>query len=157
MKIKELFDQWSLKGLKVNLKFVELDWEPDDAEKDAAWEMYVELITRVTTQNLMLEEGDEQTALESIYGLFDITRSVIKNHGRHCETFARIAVVILNQKIRPFTAKWHRLSLDGALDTPDAKIEFRKELEELQLVLRGYTGLLATVANVEDITAIKDG
>jgi hypothetical protein len=157
MKIKELFDQWSLKGLKVNLKFLEMDWAPADAEKDAAWEMYVELITRVTTQHLLPDEGDEETALTSIHSLFDVTRKVIKEHGRHCEAFARIAVVILNQRIRPFTAKWHRLAVAGELKKPEAKDAFRKDLAELQDVLRGYTGLLATVANVEDMTALKDG
>lgn len=67
------------------------------------------------------------------------------------------AVVILNQRIRPFTAKWHRLSVAGELESPDRKKEFRDDLESLQEVLRGYTGLLATVANVEDITALTDG
>jgi hypothetical protein len=157
MKIKELFDKWSLTGLKVNLKFLELDWAPSDKDKDAAWEMYVELITRVTTQHLLPDEGDEQTALESIHSLFGITRGVIKQHGRHCEDFSRIAVVILNQRIRPFTAKWHRLSVAGELESPDRKKEFRDDLESLQEVLRGYTGLLATVANVEDMTALTDG
>ena len=157
MKVKELFEQWRLKGLKVNLKFLELDWAPAEAEKDAAWEMYVELITRVTTQHLLPEDGDEGTALQSVHSLFDITRGVVKEHGRRCEAFARIAVVILNQRIRPFAAKWHRVSLQGGFESAKVREEFRKDLSALQEVLRGYTGLLATVANVEDMTALTDG
>lgn len=156
MKIKELFEQWSLTGLKINLQFMELDWAPVDADRDAAWEMYVELLTRVTTQNILPEDGDERAALSSIYSLFDITRQLVKKHGRHCEKFARIAIVILNQRIRPFTAKWHKATLNGHLDTPAGKAAFRQDLLVLQAMLRGYTGLLATVANVEDMTALRD-
>ena len=131
VKIKELFDNWSLKGLKINLKLLELDWEPADAEKQAAWDLYVELITRVSTQNLVPEHGDEKSALESLHALFDITRVNLKTHGRHCEVFSRIAIVVLNQKIRPFTTKWHTLSREGVLETSSGKKEFRAELKAL--------------------------
>jgi hypothetical protein len=37
-------------GVKINLGIAELsgEWEPNDVERSAAWELYVELITRVT-------------------------------------------------------------------------------------------------------------
>jgi hypothetical protein len=46
-------------GVKVNLGFLELsgEWEPNDTERAAAWELYVELITRVTTVPLKPDEG----------------------------------------------------------------------------------------------------
>lgn len=37
-------------GVKLNLRVVEISgtWEPNDAERRAAWELYVELVTRVS-------------------------------------------------------------------------------------------------------------
>ena len=45
--------------------------------------------------------------MKSIHDLFPLKRSTIKHYGRHCINFTRVAVVVLNQKVRPFTAKWH--------------------------------------------------
>jgi hypothetical protein len=118
--------------------------------------MYVELLTRITTQPLGAQDGDEKTALDSIYSLFGTTRQVLKDNGPKCENFAKIAVIILNQIIRPFTAKWHRLSLQGAFqDTKQCK-QFREELALLQIDLTHYTQLLADMADVEDLTKISD-
>ena len=116
--------------------------------------MYVELVTRITTQPLADKNGTEEAALTSVYSLFAITRDVIKRHGRHSQEFARLAIVILNQAVRPFTAKWHRRSTDGDFADPDACEEFRRELVELQKTLRSYANLLAELAEVEDITAM---
>lgn len=58
--------------------------------------------------------------------------------------------------VRPLTAKWHRLSLEGAFEDPDRRGEFREELSALQLVLRTYTKMLADMANVEDPTELED-
>ena len=67
-----------------------------------------------------------------------------------------MAVVVLNQIIRPFTAKWHRLSLQGAFDNPEKRVEFGKELSALQLTLRKYTKMLADMAGVEDLTVLEN-
>jgi len=128
-----------------------MEWQPKDEDKNAAWELYVELITRVSTQHLEPDEGDEAAALKSIYELFGLTRSTIKHHGRYCINFARIAVVMLNQKVRPFTATWHRQMVAGELDGT-ARETFRTELRALQVDLRNYTHLLADLADVEDMT-----
>jgi hypothetical protein len=155
MKLKEWLDEWSMTSLKVNLKFLEMEWNPNDTDKDAAWEMYIELITRVATQDLLPEEGDEETALTSAYQLFDITREVIKRKGRHCESFTKIAIIILNQKIRPFTAKWHKVSVAGKFKNAKVCKDFRDELGELQDVLRIYSQMLADMAGVEDLTELE--
>jgi len=52
MKFQDLFDNWNLKGLKIKAGFAEMEWKPNDADKDAAWDLYVELLTRITTQAL---------------------------------------------------------------------------------------------------------
>lgn len=155
MKLNEWLDKWSMTSLKVNFKFLEMGWEPNDVDKDAAWEMYVELITRIATQQLLPDHGDEFTALTSIYRLFDITREVIKRKGRHCESFTKIAIIILNQKIRPFTAKWHKRQVAGAFEDESQCALFRDELAQVQETLRTYSKMLADMADVEDITDLE--
>ncbi len=71
--------------------------------------------------------GGEKAALNSIHALFDISREVIKRHQRDCIEFTKLAVVVLNQVIRPFTAKWHRKSLNGLLGNGEQQA-FRADL-----------------------------
>ena len=156
MKLREWLDEWSMTSLKINAHFLELEWKPSNYDKNAAWELYIELLTRIATQHLHPDHGDEETALRSIYSLFDLTREVIKRQGRHCVEFTKIAVVVLNQIIRPFTAKWHKLSIEKAFDDPEHCRVFRKELGELQAVLRTYSKMLADMAGVEDLTNLED-
>ncbi len=118
--------------------------------------MYVELLTRITTQPLKVEDGDEATALSSIYNLFPITRDILKKYGSGSITFAKIAIIILNQIIRPFTAKWHRLSLQEAFKDPKLSLEFRQELEVLRGKLVTYARLLSDIAGVEDLTSLEE-
>ena len=127
-----------------------------DRNKDAAWAMYVQMLTRITTQPLPDEHGDEQTALTSVYSLFETTRGILEEYGRESPEFSKLAVVILNQKVRPFTAKWHVPSIEGAFEEAEKCDEFRKDLADLQKVLRGYIQALAALAGVEDITDISE-
>jgi hypothetical protein len=155
MKINDLFENWKLTGLKVNTFIGEMEWKPSDPDKAAAWDLYVELLTRITTQPLPDEAGVEQTALDSVHALFGLTRQTLRTHGRGCIQFARIAIVVLNQIVRPFTSKWHRKSQQGAFVSPEQCRQFRNELQTLQTQLRNYTGLLAKLADVEDLTMIE--
>ena len=155
MKFKQLFDNWNLTGLKIKTSFLEMDWAPGDADKDAAWELYIELLTRVSTQALHEKDGSEKAALDSIYSLFPTTRNVLKNHGRGCLEFSKIAIIILNQVIRPFTSKWHPIIDRGHL-TDNQKLEFRSELKKLQATLTNYTHLVAHIADIEENQDITD-
>ncbi len=155
MKWKEWLDKWSMTGLKISAGFLEMEWEPKDRDRDAAWELYVELLTRISTQHLQPDHGDEKTALDSIHKLFQLTRETLKNQGRHCNEFAKIAIVVLNQVVRPFAAKWHKESLAGAFNDEARCQKFRDELFQLQQQLREYTKMLADMANVEDLTELE--
>ena len=156
MKWSDWLEKWGMTGLKIKAPFLEMDWSPIDEDRSAAWELYVELLTRVTTQALTNNEGDEQAALNSIYSLFPTTRDVMKRNGRGCVEFTKIAVVVLNQIIRPFTAKWHKKSNSGAFDDPEECSSFRVELVSLQGDLKIYTRMLADMAGVEDLSAFED-
>jgi hypothetical protein len=155
MKWRDWLAQWGLDSLKINLQFLEMEWSPQDADRNAAWDLYVELLTRITGQPLADQHGDVKTALDSIHSLFPLTRDILRKHGPGCGQFAKVGIPVLNQIIRPFTTKWHRLSLDGAFNQPERCREFRAELGGIQSKLHAYTQALATMANVEDLTQLE--
>ena len=156
MNLSDFLDKWGMKSLKITPPFLQMEWTLKTADKNAAWALYIELLTRITTQPLPLDHGDEQTALDSVYSLFAITREVIKEQGADCINFAKIAIVVLNQVIRPFTAKWHRKSIAGDFDRESERNAFREELASLQAELRKYSRMLADIASVEDITDLEE-
>ncbi len=155
MKWNKWLADWEMSSLKINLKFLEMDWCPNTSDQDAAWEMYIELLTRISTQHLQPDHGDEKIALDSIHALFVLTREILKGHSRDCQEFAKIAIPVLNQIVRPFTAKWHRLNLAGAFGDELQCASFRSELSDLQQVLRRYTRMLGEMAGVEDLSQLE--
>ena len=154
MKMQKLFENWDMTGLKLNLGFLETEWEPQIKDSEAAWEMYVELLTRIATQPLPDDSGNETAALDSVYSLFGITRDILRKYGKDSIGFAKIAIIVLNQVVRPFTARWHKLSVEGAFQELDQVSIFRSELQDLQLNLQNYMGMLAEIAGVEEISSI---
>lgn len=155
MKWRDWLENWKMTGLKISPPFLEMEWAPSDPDKDAAWDLYIELLTRVTTQALPNDKGDEKAALDSVYGIFPTTRDIIRKHGRGANEFTKIAIIVLNQIVRPFTAKWHKRLIAGDLDKKEARKEFRQELEQLQVELKKYTQMLADMSGVEDLTALE--
>jgi hypothetical protein len=155
MKFSHLFDNWNLTGLKIKASFLEMEWKPKDADKDAAWELYVELLTRITTQALNPDEGTEEAALMSIHSIFNTTREVLKRQGRDCIQFSKVAIVMLNQVVRPFTSKWHQKFEESDIND-EAKATFRSDLSDLQKKLVAYAHMLSEIAGVEDITALEE-
>ena len=155
MNLIQFFRSINLEGIKLNPQGVnvELSFKPEDV--DAAWELYVEMLTRITTQALPSEVGDEETALTSIHSLFPTTREILRRRGRKTIEFSKVAIPVLNQVVRPFTAKWHKESLDCAFKNEAKRKEFRKELEDLQEKLQNYNRGLAEIAGVEDLTNLE--
>jgi hypothetical protein len=150
-------ENWDMTELNISAGFLNMQWKPQDGDRDAAWDLYIELLTRITTQPLANEEGIEQAALDSVYSLFPTTRAIIREHGRNCAEFTKIAIVVLNQIVRPFTAEWHRQSMEGAFDNSRKCAEFRRELEIVQGKLIRYTRMLGEMAGVErDLTRLED-
>lgn len=157
MKRRDFLEQWGISGLKLSLPFIDAEFSPRDPDRAAAWELYVELLTRITTQPLPVEHGDEKAALDSVHALFPLTRDILKRHGSGAGEFAKLAIPVLNQIVRPFTAKWHRATLAGAFQDAARRAEFRAELTTLQATLRNYTRALASLAEVEDLTTLETG
>lgn len=153
--IRELFARYSLTNIRLNAGMVQADIALNSADKDAAWEMYVEMLTRIVTQPLPEEAGDEKAALESVHALFPIGREILRRHGRQTIQFSKVIIPILNQVVRPFTTKWHRMSLLGAFEDEAARREFRKDLRDLLVNMRNCNKMLAEIACVEDLTDLE--
>ncbi len=152
---KLTWSQW-LEGHKVSEGLIRISpelgdssWDPTEKDREAAWILYTELRTRITTQPLHYRSGDEETALKSLYDLFDLTRKTIEDKGPECRHFATIAIQVLNTHIRPLTAKWHKKTIAGRLQNDDDRREFRQELQAVQGRLVEFCRLLASLAEAD--------
>ena len=155
MNLRELFKNFQLEKIQLNTSGVAVDISFKQSDRDAAWELYVEMLTRIVTQPLPSEAGDEKVSLESIHSLFPITRGILRHHGRKTIAFSKVAIPVLNQIVRPFTAKWHRESMADAFEDVAKRTKFRAELADLQNDLRSYNRLLAKIAKVENLTDLE--
>ena len=155
MKLKDWLIRWNLNSLRINTVFLEAEFTLNDADRNAAWDLYVELLTRIATQPLPKDGGYEKSALLSIHSLFGITRDILHQHGRSCIQFSKIAIVILNQIIRPFTAKWHPCDKREFWKRSENRTVFRNELAALQKQLLHYAGLLSEIAEVENLVQVE--
>ena len=141
-------------------------WEPDHAERDAAWELYVELVTRVSVVPLGADHGILREALTSLYSLFGVSREILRKYGPGIARpvrkpgqyrFGHLTVWMLNAALRPVLATWHprlqqweaarpeRLSVVEHERAWDRAGELRTELEALRRLLLRYAEILATV------------
>lgn len=152
-------------------------WEPDKNEQEAAWEMYIELVTRVTVVPLKPGEGLLREALSSYYSLFETTRKILREHGYTVAqpkgpkghnsdrlSFGIIAVAILNDMLRPLLSKWHPRLQHHETQCPSdrSKMEheelwseatnLREEIEQARKILKLYADLLAQIANIPSLT-----
>ena len=150
-------------GLPFNLGSLEL--EPDEVERQVAWELYVELVTRVAVEPLGPTEGLMRESLDSLYEFFVITRSILKEAGpsvaRSPESVGAIAIAVLNQGMRPILAKWHPLLCDYEEQRAEGcsavqheqnwerVTDLRRELDELRIEMIVYLDVLAKIAGVE--------
>ena len=153
-KLNDIFKRFKIENIHLSTEAAGIDVSYTNWDREAAWIMYVELLTRVTTQELSDDEGVELTALESIYSFFQTTRDVLKDYGRNAKNFTEIAIIVLNQVIRPFTTKWHSLSRKNAFGNVEKCKEFREELSKLRINLVNYASLLADMAKVCDFTKL---
>ena len=143
-------------------------WAPDDAEREAAWQMYVELATRITVQPLAPDQGLIREALTSYYSLFATTRTILREHGPRIAqptgdgtlSFGYLALAVLNGALRPLLIRWHPELLahehqrptDQSVTTWEATWPHapavRQQIETTRLAILDYADLLAAVADV---------
>lgn len=155
-------------GIKTPFLNIQGSWELDENEQKAAWELYVELVTRIAVQEMKPGAGLLREALTSLYQIFRETRTILKTYGPGVAlpkghgkwSFGSIALTLLNSAIRPVLSKWHPLLMTyentrGPGLSPavyEAKWKHADELErvlvELHNTLKQYAMLLAKAAGV---------
>lgn len=160
----------SFKSFKIKVPFLGLEgeWDVDDVQRKAAWEIYVELITRVTVVELKKDEGILREALSSFYSLFNTTREILKRYGptiavpahKSDITLGHVAVGVLNRVLRPLTAKWHPMLEEYEKKRlPNISIaehermwnhadELRAEIEKVRTAMIQYADVLSEVSEV---------
>jgi len=131
-------------------KSLAADWKPTPRDAEAAWEIHVELRTRITTQRLHYLDGDEGAALDSLVKLFQIVRDVCRKHGSAAAVTTAVADLMLNHSLRQLTASWHVRKLQGKLNPEDLKRQFRVELTWVQEQLRVISAVLHILATGQD-------
>lgn len=141
-------------------------WEPDESEVKAAWELYVEMVTRTPLGGLSSQEGSSREALDSIYSLFDTTRGILRDSGPGVAraksgnklSFGYLAISMLNRVLRPLLTEWHPKLGNWEHDHPNlhesewqGRSDFQSALDEVRVQLRQYADLFAEVAEVPEL------
>ncbi|MCX5886331.1 MAG: hypothetical protein NT096_10555 [Proteobacteria bacterium] len=162
-----------LKTVTVNLNFppflkLKGQWESDESEQMAAWEIYVELVTRIAVQELKPGEGLLREALNSLHTLFLELRQILRKYGPSIGrpkgngdlSLGTIALAILVSSLRPILDKWHPLLLDyEVMKRPNVSAykheaswehneDLRKDLADLRNFLEQYSRLLEKAAGI---------
>ena len=152
--------------LSVGLPFGlgQLEFEPDEVQQYAAWELYVELTTRVALHPLRPEEGIIREALSSLYIIVDVTRKILREVGPSVaqgpNSLGPVAINVIVQGIRPFLSKWHPLLFEYEQDRPEEidqleherawekAPQFYQELDNLHEQMLIYVEALAKIAGI---------
>lgn len=147
---------------------------PDDAEKQAAWEIYVELVTRIPLAVLENDQGLLREALTSLYSLFQTTRALLRHLGPKAtsepnRSFSYLAVRMLNLALRPLLSKWHPLLKEhedrrpmsvGILEYEqqwEKSIELRQDIAALRQILLNYANTFAEIAGTPSLITAPPG
>ncbi|MGH8601561.1 MAG: hypothetical protein ACREXR_01890 [Gammaproteobacteria bacterium] len=133
-------------------------------DKQTAWELFIEVATRVSTQPLGQNEGFLREALNSLYQLFGQTREILKKAQptkvKRVKTVEYLALSMLNRELRPFLSKWHlrlsRFETSGGADEASwpENDQFRAELEMMRKRLLEFALAFARLAGVPEPQAL---
>ncbi|MGH8791661.1 MAG: hypothetical protein ACRDXX_03340 [Stackebrandtia sp.] len=158
--------------VSLNIPFVgrlEGVWVPDQAERDASWELYSELVTRIAVVPLPAGEGRLRAAMNSLYSLFGLTREILKKYGPGVAApvpgrlnFAQVSLAMLNG-LRRTTARWHP-ELDAHESIRPQEVDelthernwehaaaLRAEIDRAREMLTDFARLLNQVADVSSL------
>jgi len=146
----------------------ELTFVVNDDARQVSWQLFVESVTRISTQRLNDDEGLIREALTSLYGLFATTRDILRttrpSAGGNGITVEYLAVNLLNRELRPFLSKWHPRLREYETFFPDAPeaewsdaAECRRHLALVQAHTREYVMGFARLAGVRDPELMMGG
>ncbi|MBB4687155.1 hypothetical protein [Amycolatopsis jiangsuensis] len=139
-------------------------------EQSLAWELHVELASRITSVALGPDEGLLSEALDSLYRVFETARRALAEHPPQRplveDSLHQVVFRLLNEGLRPFLSRWHpRLDAHHARRAPevsrldhelawDEAGRLRAELADLQVLLRDATERLAELAGAGSLLTV---
>lgn len=146
-------------------------WEPTECERNAAWDMYVELVTRIPIAQVKPGESSLQVCLNSLYKLFGATREILRKYGPFVArprsegqiSFGYLSVKILDIVLRPFLVKWYPMLVDyestrkssvSAREHERKWVKYealKKGLDDVRAALLQYAQLLARASEVPSL------
>ncbi|WP_018546170.1 toll/interleukin-1 receptor domain-containing protein [Streptomyces sp. LaPpAH-108] len=140
---------------------------PGAAERAAAFDLQIELITRVGVQPLAPDQGSLREALTSLHSLFATARDVLHRVASEPTTSAlpRITATLLNTHLRPFLSTWHPLLQDHEANRPPHTspteherlwphaAEMRQQLDALRMPLTATARSLGELCGT-DLTSV---
>jgi hypothetical protein len=147
-------------------QFTELTFVVNDEGRQVAWRLYVETVTRMSTQKLGDEDGLLREALNSLHGLFGTTREVLRSSrpsvpAPGTQTVEYLAITLLNNELRPFLARWHpRLREYEQAHRGEPESQWpqapacRAQLQTLQARTADYALNFARLAGVRDAASM---
>lgn len=145
----------------------QLTFVVNNDDKQTAWELFIEVATRVSTQPLGQGDGFLREALNSLYALFGQTRDILKRAQptkvKRAKTVEYLALTMLNRELRPFLSKWHlrlsRFEASGGADEAawPENSQFRQELEEMRGRLLEFALAFARLAGVPEPQELVEG
>lgn len=137
-----------------------------DVERRAAWDIYIELATRVTARPMNPEHGLMRDALTSLHSIFAIVRETLKQAGptvaRGPMSLGGFSLRLLNVELAPFLAEWHAKLTDwehhrppnvGPVQHEHAWAELgamRGQLEQRRQAVTGYVDALRILAGLDE-------
>jgi transcriptional regulator with XRE-family HTH domain len=142
--------------------------QPTSIEQAAAWELYVELVTRIAVAELAPGKGILREALTSLYSLFATVRGILRKYGAEVArpngegayALACLTTTMLDEVLRPVLSEWHPRLLDhegrrppGTSATEHERAwarneELRQVLAETRAKLGEHARKLAGIAGV---------
>ncbi|WP_328311976.1 toll/interleukin-1 receptor domain-containing protein [Streptomyces sp. NBC_00442] len=137
-----------------------------EAERMAAFDLQVELVSRIGVQELPADSGSLREALTSLNTLFSFTRDTLRRYSIGLEpgtapTVRSVADHLLNEILRPFTTRWHPLLAAWEAHRPPHTspldhergwahaATFRSDLNALREPLQGVAASLAEISGAE--------
>lgn len=166
--VKKIFANVKPKNYKVEIPgfVIEGDIQYTSISQQTAWQIYIELITRVSGNELESDSGILREALNSLYAAFTALRQVLKSTSVEIEkdtigsgtyTVVSLLLIIMNQQMRPFLSKWHPALQEYEQKKPadvsqythemawPGNLKFRDELKALQAGLNQYIIALKSI------------
>jgi len=158
----------SLTEIRVTVpQLSELTFVVNNDAKQTAWQLFIQVSTRVSTQPLGQDEGFLSEALDSLYELFGQIRDLLMKgqptRAAHGKTVEYLALTMLNQELRPFLSKWHRRLTEleqtdnGHEATWPQNDAFRDELESMRERLLEFSLAFARLAGADDPQSLLGG